>query len=56
MAEMNAGDSARSFADDGEYESSTMNRAVISGESKRVVKLEGIYERVAVKLTTVPGE
>ena len=47
MAEMNIGESARLFADEGEYESSTRNNAVMSDEGKCVVKLEVIYERAA---------
>ena len=55
MEEMNVGESARLFADEGEYERRTRKRAVMSEESKCFVKLEVVCERT-VKLTTVSGE
>ena len=39
MEEMNTGESASLFADEGEYERRTRNRVVISEEGKRFVKL-----------------
>jgi len=55
MAEMNTGESARLFADEGEYERRTRNRAVMSEEGGYFVKPEVVCERT-VKLTMVPGE
>lgn len=52
-AEMNVGDSARLSADEGEYERRTRNRAVMSKEGKRVVKLEIMYKRRFTTLTVV---
>jgi len=55
MAEMNTGESARLFADEGEYERRMRNRAVMSEEGGCFVKPEVMRERT-MKLTTVPGE
>ena len=55
-AEMNIGDSARLFADEGEYERRMSNRAVMSGEGKCFVKLKALRRRVTMNLTTVPRE
>ena len=52
---MNFGESARLFADKGEYERRTRNNAVMSGEVRCFVKLKEACDRVA-KLTAVSGE
>ena len=52
---MNVGESARLFANTGEYERRTRNKVVMSGEGKCFVKLEGACGR-AIKLTLVSGE
>lgn len=50
---MNAGESARLFADEGEYERRTSNRQVVSEGGKRAVNLEVVHKMVATIRTTV---
>ena len=53
---MNVDDSARLFADEGEYERRTRNREVMSEEGRRAVKPETVHKRIAIVLTAVFGE
>ena len=53
---MNVGDSARLFADEGEYERRTRNKEVMSEEGKHTVEPEVVHRRIVITLTAVFGE